>query len=144
MRSYKCIRCSRPLKNPKAIEIGMGPVCAAKNADETKDESQGKFQTFLDHESGNPDIIMHRDYGMVATNVRHVWKNHSPTGFEWGYGGSGPADLALNILIKFGLDREKAARLHQDFKWKFIATMPKEGGIIKHIDIEQWVKQQEV
>lgn len=23
---------------------------------------------------------------------------HSPTGFEWGYPGSGPADLALNIL----------------------------------------------
>jgi len=22
----------------------------------------------------------------------------SPTGFEWGYGGSGPADLALSIL----------------------------------------------
>jgi Family of unknown function (DUF6166) len=23
-----------------------------------------------------------------------LW-NHSPTGFEWGYGGSGPAQLAL-------------------------------------------------
>jgi hypothetical protein len=23
---------------------------------------------------------------------------HSPTGFEWGYGGSGPADLALSIV----------------------------------------------
>ena len=26
-----------------------------------------------------------------------LW-NHSPTGFEWGYGGSGPAQLALAIL----------------------------------------------
>ena len=24
--------------------------------------------------------------------------NHSPTGFEWGYGGSGPAQLALALL----------------------------------------------
>jgi len=23
---------------------------------------------------------------------------HSPTGFEWGYGGSGPADLARSIM----------------------------------------------
>ena len=26
--------------------------------------------------------------------------NHSPTGFEWGYGGSGPAQLALAILFQ--------------------------------------------
>ena len=29
--------------------------------------------------------------------LRHVVL-HSPTGFGWGYGGSGPADLALSIL----------------------------------------------
>src|SRR5512135_81505 len=29
--------------------------------------------------------------------LRHLVK-HSPTGFSWGYGGSGPADLALSIL----------------------------------------------
>lgn len=27
--------------------------------------------------------------------------NHSPDGFEWGYGGSGPAQLALAILADF-------------------------------------------
>ena len=32
------------------------------------------------------------------TNVPHLVVHHSPTGYEWGYGGSGPADLALNIL----------------------------------------------
>lgn len=32
-------------------------------------------------------------------------RNHSPTGFEWGYGGSGPAQLALAILADhFGAD----------------------------------------
>lgn len=25
-------------------------------------------------------------------------RNHSPTGFAWGYGGSGPAQLALAVL----------------------------------------------
>jgi len=33
----------------------------------------------------------------VSTNVPHHIVHHSPTGFEWGYGGSGPADLALNL-----------------------------------------------
>lgn len=27
-----------------------------------------------------------------------VW-NHSPDGFNWGYGGSGPAQLALALLL---------------------------------------------
>ena len=27
--------------------------------------------------------------------------NHSPTGFSWGYGGSGPSQLALAILLLF-------------------------------------------
>src|SRR5205823_6333568 len=26
-------------------------------------------------------------------------RNHSPTGFEWGYAGSGPAQLSLALLI---------------------------------------------
>lgn len=53
---------------------------------------------------------------------------HSPTGFGWGYGGSGPADLALNMLYDYLLRTKcKGARclalyLHQSFKWGFIAT----------------------
>lgn len=27
--------------------------------------------------------------------------NHSPSGFSWGYGGSGPAQLALAILLRY-------------------------------------------
>ena len=37
------------------------------------------------------------EVGGVFTNVPHIVTHHSPTGFEFGYGGSGPADLALNV-----------------------------------------------
>lgn len=65
---------------------------------------------------------------------------HSPTGIEYGYGGSGPADLALSLLADwFGCDayqlaaklrasaelnesERRAAHWHQDFKWKFVAN----------------------
>jgi hypothetical protein len=50
--------------------------------------------------------------------------NHSPTGFEWGYGGSGPAQLALALLAHALDDDELALRLHQRFKWKAIAPIP--------------------
>lgn len=51
--------------------------------------------------------------------------NHSPTGFCWGYGGSGPAQLALAILLDhFNGDKERALALYQDFKFKVIARLP--------------------
>jgi len=51
--------------------------------------------------------------------------NHSPTGFCWGYGGSGPSQLALAILRDhFDGDRERALALYMDFKWKVIQKLP--------------------
>jgi hypothetical protein len=51
-----------------------------------------------------------------------LW-NHSPTGFEWGYGGSGPAQLALALLADCLNNDDEATRLHQAFKWKVVANL---------------------
>lgn len=47
--------------------------------------------------------------------------NKSPTGFEWGYGGSGPGQLALAILADHLQDDREALRLYQEFKWRVVA-----------------------
>ena len=52
--------------------------------------------------------------------------NHSPTGFAWGYGGSGPAQLALAILCDCLGDDGRARRLYQDFKFMKIARLDKD------------------
>jgi hypothetical protein len=52
-----------------------------------------------------------------------LW-NHSPTGFEWGYGGSGPAQLALAILADYYRNDEQALNFYQRFKWAVIAELP--------------------
>ena len=44
-----------------------------------------------------------------------LW-NHSPTGFEWGYGGSGPAQLALAILADHLGNDEQAFELPPPFQ----------------------------
>jgi hypothetical protein len=49
--------------------------------------------------------------------------NHSPDGFNWGYGGSGPAQLALAILLKY-TDKETALKEYQNLKWREIAKWP--------------------
>ena len=50
--------------------------------------------------------------------------NHSPTGIAWGYGGSGPAQCALAILMDYLGDEQRALALYQDFKFKVIAALP--------------------
>lgn len=87
------------------------------------------------------DIVLTRAKGVATANIRHRWKLHSTTGFEWGYGGSGPADLALNILLHVGITRADAERLHQDFKWELIAKIPPKGMTIKAEDVQAWVDE---
>jgi len=52
-----------------------------------------------------------------------VW-NHSPNGFLWGYESSGPAQLALAILLLV-TDKETAVLCHQEFKRQVIAKLPR-------------------
>ena len=83
---------------------------------------------------------------------RHV--HYAPTGFDWGFGGSGPADLALNVLALFlplapdatgvvlrdGSSVSEAAwALHQEFKYDLIATLPRSGGHITAETIRAWI-----
>jgi hypothetical protein len=63
--------------------------------------------------------------------------NHSPTGFEWGYCGSGPAQLALAILADHLGDDEQALNLHQRFKWAVIAELPRRRWTLTGEDIDQ-------
>lgn len=48
-------------------------------------------------------------------------RNHSPSGFAWGYGGSGPAQLALALLVDALGDVELAETHYQDFKFELVA-----------------------
>ena len=47
--------------------------------------------------------------------------NHSPDGFAWGYGGSGPAQLALALLLDATKEKDTALANYQNFKWKVVA-----------------------
>ena len=51
-----------------------------------------------------------------------LW-NHSPTGFEWGYGGSGPAQLALALLAEHFDDDDQALSHYQSFKRQVVAGL---------------------
>lgn len=48
--------------------------------------------------------------------------NHSPTGFNWGYVGSGPAQLALALLAD-AVGDDRARKWYQDFKRSIVAAL---------------------
>ena len=123
------------------------------------------MQGFEDFTLDNPitdGLILRRDgeqgsLGHVQTNIPHLVVSHSPSGFEFGYGGSGPADLALNaveiLLTRKGYKGQrvecfdgttcwdKAYDLHQEFKRDFIANAPREGCVIPYEDLMAWVDE---
>lgn len=49
--------------------------------------------------------------------------NHSPDGFAWGYGGSGPAQLALALCADVLDDDLRAQRVYQRFKEQVVACL---------------------
>jgi hypothetical protein len=66
---------------------------------------------------------------------KDLW-NHSPNGFEWGYSGSGPAQLALALLAEHFGDDDQALSHYQSFKMLVVAGLPDCGWTLTSREIE--------
>jgi hypothetical protein len=97
---------------------------------------------FLPGAAAVPNITIERSDQMgLVTNVEHRFVVHSPTGFECGYAGSGPADFALNILALF-VPPPEAYRLHQAYKSDVIAALKVKvgsGAYIAAASVRKWL-----
>jgi hypothetical protein len=88
-------------------------------------------------------VGVRQGYAVIVTvdgrrlNPRHDLWNHSSSGFEWGYGGSGPAQLALAILADHCNDDEEAFNFYQRFKWAIVAELPGRGWTLTTPEIER-------
>lgn len=75
----------------------------------------------------------------IRTNVQRLEYKHSPTGFNFGYGGSGPADLALNICLMFCNQGRDAYRIYQEFKRTFLCVGQMDRLEIRRGEIENFL-----
>lgn len=136
----RCSRCGRVLTDPVSVQRGMGDVCAAKSGMNSGENKVMIADRFIDDVPFTKAVVMRRTPdGVLATNVPHHVTHHSPSGYEVSYSGSGPADIALNIvehalrLIHYNgatmatWDGRRCFKLawdmHQDFKAAWIATL---------------------
>lgn len=83
---------------------------------------------------GMMDILLRPEHSLQIVN-------HSPDGWEWGYLGSGPAQLSLGILLDVFGDPALAKRNHQAFKEDIIALLPREKWEMPIEIVERWMKE---
>jgi len=150
-----CRRCNRPLKREPYRSLGIGKICAAKEDRDTKmRQNDGDSDEIVSYdggdffierlasptinERGNLEIMKHSCSG-IRTNVKRSIYRHSPTGFNFGYGGSGPADFALNLLLMV-TDNATANRLYQEFKWDFVGAGENDRLVIKRPEVDNWLQ----
>jgi len=79
------------------------------------------YDTIIKGDAATGTVTIGDDVLCPSPSQRVV--NHSPDGFSWGYGGSGPAQLALAILLRLIPNEGIAVRLYKEFKRDVIAPM---------------------
>jgi hypothetical protein len=129
------------------------------------------MNTALPWDTERGDIVLRREpvpgnqqQSRVACNV--AWTAHTGAiGFQWGSGGSGPSELAINILNQIvppstdgfppvksrspswdqTLEPSTSATAHaltESFKAEFLTQIPPEGGVISGEKIRNWIGRQ--
>ena len=90
-------------------------------------------------EKGKGEVLIRVDGASLDWRSSLAVRNHSPTGPAWGYGGSGPAQLAPGILLSV-TDAATAERFYQRFKWSVIAPIEADRWTLDAGDILGWLE----
>jgi hypothetical protein len=97
---------------------------------EEDEQTRDGFYEGIRTDHGTPMILDQPDG--TDLDPRRDPINHSPSGLEWGYLGSGPAQAALAIMADL-FDDGYADRYHQRFARDFVADLP----------ADEWAKTKE-
>ncbi|WP_095512641.1 DUF6166 domain-containing protein [Rubrivirga marina] len=103
-------------------------------------------------EPATPDVTQREPRTAPAVLAVRLWRDadgtarmscphlvrHSPSGPEWGYRGSGPADCARSVLIAL-VDEPTADAHYQAFKDEVVAVLPETGAIIQRTAVLAWL-----
>lgn len=68
-------------------------------------------------------VVVIEDGQERQLDLRHDLRNHSPAGANWGYGGSGPAQLPLGLCADVLGDDDHAQRVYQTFKRRVVSAI---------------------
>lgn len=81
-----------------------------------------------------------RQRRLIPGPSQAVWAHAGE--FNWGYGGSGPAQLALALLLDLTQDRELAVRYYQGFKWQYVSGWDTPHWQVSGAEIAAWLRSE--
>lgn len=70
-------------------------------------------------------------------------RNHSPDGFNWGYGGSGPAQLALALCADVLGNDERVRAVYQRVKFSLVGRLEGDRWELTDVEIHSAVEAAE-
>lgn len=95
---------------------------------------------------GEQDVtVRHEPDGIVIPLLAMASQrlaNHAPSGFQWGYLGSGPAQLSLALLLDATGDEALSLRHYHDFKFMVVGNLDDDWSINRN-DIIEWIDTRE-
>lgn len=137
VRRRRCLACDYRWTSEErpALTDGEGPSAAGGANRGGKRVSRARYYLGFREPLGSDDtsdtclvyaLAQGGSWGKVYLR-RGLKHYHSPTGFNWGYGGSGPAELARHLLAHATGQTRYFDRpdLYQDFKAEVVVKMPK-------------------
>jgi len=91
---------------------------------------------------GEEYVTLSCDGRLIPLSESLAHRNHSPTGFEFGYAGSGPSQLALAILLDC-VGKKLALAFYQDFKFQFVSPEQSDELVIYESEIKEWIQERQ-
>lgn len=95
------------------------------------------------HGHSTETVVLVREPGQPPRSLapRLDLRNHSPTGLNWGYGGSGPAQLALALAADVLGDDEQALDVYQRLKFKLVGRLPEDGWSLSERQLQDTIEE---
>lgn len=94
------------------------------------------MKTYSGHRTeGGCAVTVTDGTGCRGLDPRFDLRKHSPTGFEWGYGGSGPAQLALALAADVLGNDEAALDVYQRLKFRVVGRLPADGWTLTEAEL---------
>jgi len=93
------------------------------------------------HQPVHKQLLPDGEITTLSPIVSLMVRDHSPDGFQWGYSGSGPAQLALALLLNVTGDPETSQEFYQAFKESVVASWGDTWSVTSEW-IEYWIKTQ--
>lgn len=94
-------------------------------------------------QSGGACLVMIDDTVLPMPELARSEARHSPDGYQWGYGGSGPAELARAILVALypGDAVVRHPVCYQAFKSDVIARIREDGFTLTSDEVGAWYER---